>query len=146
MTKVKTNLAILTIRRQGIYTYKFLIKHGTPSVIIFSVLLQIGLVGKYLDNSIISPYAPTAMDALDYSRRAEIWRTQSFYDAFNDVSRMPGYPLILLINKVLFFDNAYLATRVFQLLALAISAGLIKITLQKFHYILLAFHQKATAF
>jgi hypothetical protein len=45
---------------------------------------------------------------------------------------MPGYPLLLLVNTTLFSDYAYFATRIFQLLALAIAAGLIKVALQKY--------------
>ena len=111
---------------------KFVLSHSTFLVILFSAFIQILFIGKYLDNSIISPYAPTAMDALDYTSRAEIWRSQGFSEAFNDVSRMPGYPFLILINNLLFSEYSYLATRYFQLLALAISIGLIKIVLQKY--------------
>jgi len=112
--------------------YRFVLSYSTFVVILFSAFVQILFIGKYLDNSIISPYAPTAMDALDYTSRAEIWRSRGFSEAFTDVSRMPGYPFLIYINNLLFSEYTYLATRCFQLLTLAVSVGLIKIVLQKY--------------
>jgi hypothetical protein len=111
---------------------KILSNHGTAVVIVFSILVQLVLVGKFLDNSIVSAYAPTAMDASDYTNRALLWQSEGFYTAFSDASRMPGYPFVLLILQTLFSSYAYLIIRIIQLLLLAVSAGLIKVVLQRY--------------
>jgi hypothetical protein len=129
MPKSKVGMVI----RHNVNTfYTFLITHSTFTVVVFSALVQILLIGQYLDNSIVSPYAPTAMDAMDYTSRADIWRQQSFTEAFSDLVRMPGYPFLILINNLLISDYAFLAVRCFQLVALSLSTGLIKIVLQQY--------------
>ncbi len=111
---------------------KLLCVHSTSVVIIFSVIVQIVLVGKFLDNSVVSAYAPTAMDASDYTTRALIWQSEGFYSAFNDASRMPGYPFVLLISQNIFPSYSNLAIRILQLLLIAVSAGIIKLVLQRY--------------
>ena len=114
------------------YLTKILSSHSTAAVIIFSVIVQLILVGKFLDNSVVSAYAPTAMDASDYTNRALLWRSEGFYAAFNDASRMPGYPLVLLVSHTIFPSYSSLTIRILQLLLIAVSAGLIKLVLQRY--------------
>jgi hypothetical protein len=98
----------------------------------FSILVQLVLVGKFLDDSVVSAYAPTAMDASDYTDRALRWQSEGFYAAFNDASRMPGYPFVLLISHTLFSSYPNLIIRILQLLLIAVSAGLIKVVLERY--------------
>ena len=91
-------------------------------IFLISVLLQLLLIGKFLDNEIISKYSPTAIDAEGYSFRALEWRKQGFESAFADLYRMPGYPFILLVMNTIFPGYQYLATRLLQLLLLAVSS------------------------
>lgn len=114
------------------YVSKILSSHSTSAVVVFSVLVQMVLVGKFLDNSVVSAYAPTAMDASDYTKRAILWQTQGFYAAFDDASRMPGYPFILYISHIISYSYSNLIIRILQLLLLAVSAGLIKLVLQRY--------------
>jgi len=111
---------------------KILSSHSTAAVIIFSVVVQLVLVGKFLDNDVVSAYAPTAMDASDYTNRALLWQSEGFYAAFNDASRMPGYPFVLLISHTIFPSYSSVAIRILQLLLIAVSAGLIKLVLQRY--------------
>ena len=133
---------MLTNEKDRIFQYrnyltKILSSHSTAAVIIFSILVQLVLVGKFLDNSVVSAYAPTAMDASDYTNRALLWQSEGFYAAFNDASRMPGYPFVLLISHTIFSSYSNVTIRILQLLLLAVSAGLIKLILQR--YVPLAF-------
>lgn len=114
------------------YVSKILSSHSTAAVVIFSVFVQILLVGKFLDNSVVSAYAPTAMDASDYTNRALLWQSQGFYAAFSDASRMPGYPFVLFISHTIFSSYSNVVIRILQLLLLAVSAGLIKLVLQRY--------------
>ena len=113
-------------------SYSFESKFYTLAIVLMSLIVQVVLVGKYLDNSIISPYVPTASDALDYAERAETWRADGFTKAFSDAYRMPGYPFLILVMQSIFPSAPYLGIRLLQMFALAISAGIIKISLQKF--------------
>jgi len=90
------------------------------------------LIGKYLDNSILSEYAPEALDANGYTQRATSWKVDGFDSAFGDAFRMPGYPFLILAIEFLFPKYPYLFVRIFQLFMVAISVGLIKVALQKF--------------
>lgn len=119
------------------YVSKLLIRYSTTAVMIFSVLVQLVLIGNFLDNSVVSAYAPTAMDASDYTNRALLWQSEGFYAAFRDASRMPGYPFVLLTFQTIFSSYSNVAIRILQLLLLAVSAGLIKVVLQR--YVPLAF-------
>lgn len=110
----------------------FLLRNSTAVVILFDLIVQVSLIGRYLDNSVISSYAPTASDAVDYTNRAELLRTNGITEAFGDASRMPGYPLIILLMHYLFPAFPNLAVRLLQMFAVALSAGLIKIILQKY--------------
>ena len=128
---------MLTNEKDRIFQYrnyltKILSSHSTAAVIIFSILVQLVLVGKFLDNSVVSAYAPTAMDASDYTNRALLWQSEGFYAAFNDASRMPGYPFVLLISHTIFSSYSNVTIRILQLLLLAVSAGLIKLVLQRY--------------
>jgi hypothetical protein len=96
------------------------------------IFVQLILIGKFLDNSVVSPYAPTAMDAADYANRAEMWQTQGFNQAFYDASRVPGYPFLILLADLVYPSSSYLVVRIFQMLAVATSVGLLKIVVQKY--------------
>ena len=61
----------------------------------FSFLVQIAMIGKYLDNSIVSANAPLAIDANDYVLLATNWANQGFSQAFFNAHRTPGYPAII---------------------------------------------------
>jgi hypothetical protein len=106
-------------------------KYDTALLVLFGIALQLIFIGKYVDNSIMSSYAPTSLDALEYSELAEIWKTEGFYTAFSDLWRMPGYPALILTMKILFPSFPFLAMRVLQVLALAFSVAMIKIILDK---------------
>jgi len=110
----------------------FLEKNSTGLIILSSVFIQAILIGKYIDDSVISLYASTATDALDYSNRVELWQDQGFAKAFSDAYRMPGYSTLLLLMHTIFPSSPNIAMRLFQLFAVAISAGLIKVTLQRY--------------
>lgn len=110
----------------------FFLRYSTLIVILIDLIVQLFLVGNFLDNSVISPYAPTAMDAEDYTNRAELWRTHGFVEAFDDAYRMPGYPSVILLMHYLVPFAPNLAVRVLQMFAVALSTGLIKIVLQKY--------------
>jgi hypothetical protein len=110
----------------------FLIKNSTTFIILLSAFIQAILVGRFFDNSVISGYAPTAIDAADYSNRVEVWQDEGFNKAFSDAYRMPGYSTLLLLMHTIFPSSPNLAMRLFQLFAIAFSAGLIKITLQQY--------------
>lgn len=100
-------------------------------VFAFSLLIQILIIGKYLDNSIISAYAITAVDAADYVNRAQIWRNSGFSSAFSDAYRMPGYPSFILILSFMFPNHTFLALKILQMLGLGLSTVMIKILLEK---------------
>lgn len=106
-------------------------KNATCLLVLFDIALQLIVIGKHLDNSIMSAYAPTSIDALEYSELAEIWKTEGFYAAFSDLWRMPGYPALILIMTLLFPSFPFLAMRILHLLALAISVAMIKIILDR---------------
>lgn len=106
-------------------------KNATCLLVLFDIALQLIIIGKHLDNSIMSAYAPTSIDALEYSELAEIWKTEGFYAAFSDLWRMPGYPALILIMTLLFPSFPFLAMRILHLLALAISVAMIKIILDR---------------
>lgn len=111
---------------------RILAKNSSLSIILLDLLIQIALIGKYLDNSVISPYAPTASDAADYTTRAEKWQIEGFSEAFNDAYRMPGYPFLIYLLRMIAPAYPYLGVRLFQMLAVAISVGLLKIILEKY--------------
>jgi hypothetical protein len=100
-------------------------------VFVSSLLIQMLFIGKYLDNSIISAYAVTAVDAADYANRAQIWRSSGFASAFSDAYRMPGYPSFILVLSFLFPSHTFLALKILQMFGLALSTVMIKIILEK---------------
>ncbi len=108
------------------------LRYNTIAVVLLSFTLQFILIGRYLDNSVISPYAPTASDAVDYVERAQLWQTGGFELAFSDAYRMPGYPLVILIMNYLLPSAPYLGVRLLQMFGLALSAGIIKVVLENF--------------
>lgn len=111
---------------------EFLLSRSTSLVILLGLIVQLVIIGKYLDNSIISPYMPTALDAQDYVERAQVWHGIGFTEAFGDAYRMPGYPFIIFVMQFLIPSNPYLGVRLLQLLAVALSAGIIKVILEKY--------------
>lgn len=104
----------------------------TIATILVSFFVQMFLIGKYLDNSIVNTYASTAQDAADYAKRAQDWKTSGFDTAFGDAYRMPGYPLVILTMHFFFPSAPYLGVRLLQITALAFSAGIIKVVLEKY--------------
>ena len=111
---------------------EFLLSKSTLIVVILGLFLQLALIGKHLDNSIISSYMPTAQDAQDYAERARSWQSDGFTESFSDAYRLPGYPFLILVMQFLMPSNPYLGVRLLQLLAVAISAGMIKVTIERF--------------
>ena len=101
-------------------------------IVFIDLIIQFFLIGKYLDNSVISPYAPTAIDASDYAARAETWQADGFNKAFSDAYRMPGYPFIIYLMRYILPSAPYLGVRLFQMLTVAISVGLIYVLLKKY--------------
>ena len=110
----------------------FLLKKSTLVIILLDLIVQFALIGKYLDNSILSPYMPTALDSAEYVERAQVWQADGFTQAFGDAFRMPGYPLVILIMRSIVPAAPYLGVRLLQFVAIAVSVGMIKIILEKF--------------
>lgn len=108
------------------------ITKSTILVFVFSLIIQSVLIGKYLDNSIVSSYAPGAVDAADYVSRALNWRTDGFSEAFKDGYRMPGYPVIILLFGFIFPSAPFLGIKLLQVFCLAISVSMIKVVLNKY--------------
>jgi hypothetical protein len=75
---------------------------------------------------------PTALDAQDYADRAQVWRTEGFTESFGDAYRMPGYPFIILAMQFFMPSNPYLGMKLLQLIAVALSAGIVKLMLEKY--------------
>ena len=107
----------------------FLYVYSTPILMLLSIILQIIIVGKYIDDSILNGYSPQAADAIDYSERAKNWRYFGFNSAFQDTYRMPGYPFLILIIDFISPLNTYLTVRIIQGVMLAISVGLLNAAL-----------------
>ena len=119
--------------KKAIFNFaEFLLNKSTTAVFLLSLLLQFVLIGKHLDNSIMSAYMPTANDAQDYVERARLWQSDGFTEAFNDAYRLPGYPFIVLAMQVLVPSYPYLGVRLLQLIIVAISAAMIKVTIERF--------------
>jgi hypothetical protein len=113
------------------YSHGVFLRYSTIAIVLLSLAVQFVLIGQYLDNSIISAYAPTAADAADYAGRAQVWQTEGFEKAFSDGFRMPGYPLVILFMNFVMPSAPYLGVRLLQMLGLALSAGIINVVLQK---------------
>ena len=115
-------------------TDRFCLSFNSSTYLVFfsDLILQFFLIGKYLDNSIISSYAPTAVDAAEYVSRAQVWQSDGFSAAFNDAYRMPGYPVFILLFHYLLPIAPYLGVRLLQMLSLAISVVMLKIVLEKY--------------
>lgn len=111
---------------------EFLLRKSTFVVVLLDLLVQLALIGKYLDNSIMSSYMPTAFDAQDYTERARVWQSDGFTESFSDAYRLPGYPFFILIMRVLIPSNPYLGVRLLQLLAVAVSVGMIKVIIERY--------------
>jgi hypothetical protein len=118
---------------ETIIKLKSRIKNSSSNIGIFivSLLVQLIFIGKYLDNSVISDNAPMAVDATDYVDRAEIWKRDGFQIAFGDAFRMPGYPSFIFVMSFFFPNHVFLASKLFQMIGLALSAVMIKILLEK---------------
>ena len=111
---------------------EFLLSKSTLVVVVLGLFLHLALIGKHLDNSVISSYMPTAQDAQDYADRARSWQSDGFTESFSDAYRLPGYPFLILVMQFLMPSNPYLGVRLVQLLAVAISTGMIKVTIERF--------------
>jgi hypothetical protein len=106
--------------------------YSTYIVFFTSLIVQLILIGKHLDNSIVSSYAPGAVDAADYASRALNWKTNGFSEAFQDGYRMPGYPAIILLFNFIVPSAPFLGIKLLQVLCLAISVSMIKVVLNKY--------------
>lgn len=115
------------------FSFFFRIKPQAEFVLIsgLSMLLQMIILGKHLTNTVLSSFSPSAVDAVDYLERARIWSTIGFSAAFEDLWRMPGYPAVIVMMQALFPSFPFLALRLLQMLAIAISVGLMKLTLDR---------------
>ena len=100
-------------------------------VFVFSLLIQMIFIGKYLDNTVVSTYALSAVDAADYANRAQIWKNQGFSSAFGDAYRMPGYPSLILVVSSFFPNHTFLTIKIIQMLGLSLSSVIIKTLLEK---------------
>lgn len=119
------------MKKEQFSSIRFNPRKSTLAIILLDLLVQFLLIGNHLDNSVISPYAPTAVDAADYVTRAQIWETEGFATAFGDAYRMPGYPLLIMIMHFVVPSAPYLGVRLLQMLGLALSAALIKVLLER---------------
>jgi len=120
------------MKKVALNVSEFLLSKSTLVIVFLSLIVQFVLIGKYLDNSIMSPYMPTAFDAQDYAERAQVWKSEGFTKSFNDAYRLPGYPFIIFVMHFLIPSNPYLGVRLLQLLAVALSAGIIKAILERY--------------
>jgi hypothetical protein len=93
----------------------------SSTLVIWSLVIQFLLVGKFIDNDVVNNYQPTAADARDYFRLAELWRSSGFESAFESGMRVPGYPALVYVFQSIFVENAPLFLRIFQMLLLALS-------------------------
>lgn len=101
-------------------------------LVIWSLVIQFLLVGKFIDNNVVNNYQPTAADARDYFRLAELWRSSGFESAFESGMRVPGYPALVYVFQSIFVENAPLFLRIFQMLFLALSQIVVLKTLEHF--------------
>jgi hypothetical protein len=91
------------------------------SLFCLSIVIQVVIFRQSLNNDVLNDYAPSSLDARSYSNLASTWSSEGFDTAFSDLWRLPGYPFILLLMQTLFPFAPYLATRLFQLIAVSIS-------------------------
>ena len=73
-----------------------------------------------------------AIDANDYVLLATNWANQGFSQAFFNAHRTPGYPAIIYFFNLLFPDFPYLAIKLFQLLMVSVSIGILTYILSKY--------------
>jgi hypothetical protein len=90
-----------------------------------SSIVQFIAIGKYLDNTILSNISPLAVDAYQYVEYATSWRNVGFKEAFSDLARTPGYPALIYIFTLIFPSTPYLAIKIFQLLLIGFSVGVL---------------------
>jgi len=112
----------------------FSIRSNSTSYFVFSfsLFIQFLLIGKHMDNSILSAYVVGAVDASDYASRALIWQAEGFSQAFKDAYRMPGYPAIILLFTYLFPGAPFLGVRLLQMFCLAFSVVMVKKVVEKY--------------
>jgi hypothetical protein len=94
---------------------------GGLFIFCWSLLVQLTLVGTYLDNDVVNKFEPTAADAKDYFRLADVWQESGFENAFGSGMRVPGYPAIILFLQQFFGENTPFTLRIVQMLLLAFS-------------------------
>lgn len=109
------------------YLNKYVAKYSTLIVIMFSLVIQLAIIRQYIDNSVISSYAPEAKDAEDYAGRTNVWSESGFNAAFSDALRMPGYPFFIYVAEIIAPKYPYLFVRILQLVLVAISVGMLKV-------------------
>jgi hypothetical protein len=99
---------------------------------LISLFIQLLFIGRYINNDVVNSWVPTAMDAFDYIDRAKLWRIQGFASAFSDMNRMPGYPSVHMLAQIIYPSEPQVFVRIIQVIALALSAGLVTLIFMKF--------------
>ena len=100
------------------------------TILVVSLTIQGLVFGKYLDNSIINSYLPTAADAEEYVEISNVWGEKGFDEAFENLWRMPGYPAFLLVIKFLSPNEPFLTVRIIQSLLTSLSVVILYFVLK----------------
>jgi hypothetical protein len=103
----------------------------TLGIIGFSLVIQLLIFREHLNDAVLSSFGPHYTDANEYIKYADNWSSKGFSQSFSDLWRMPGYPAIILLFKNIFYTQPYLALRIFQIILIALSAGILQIILKK---------------
>lgn len=103
----------------------------TLGIIGFSLVIQLLLFREHLNDAVLSSFAPHYTDANEYTKYADNWASKGFSQSFSNLWRMPGYPTIVLLFQKIFYTQPYLALRIFQIILIALSAGILQIILKK---------------
>jgi hypothetical protein len=101
-------------------------------LVVWSLVIQLLLVGKFIDNKVVNNHEPTAADATDYFRIAALWRDSGFESAFHSGMRVPGYSGLIYFFQWIFGESTPLFLRIFQMLLLALSQIVVLKILERF--------------
>jgi hypothetical protein len=102
------------------------------TILVVSLTIQGLVFGKYLDNSIINSYLPTAADAKEYVEISNVWGEKGFDEAFENLWRMPGYPAFLQVIKFLSPNEPFLTVRIIQTLLTSLSVVILYFVLKNY--------------
>jgi hypothetical protein len=108
-----------------------LVNPTTLGIIGFSLVIQLLIFREHLNDAVLSSFAPLYTDADEYVKYADNWSSKGFSQSFSDLWRMPGYPAVILLFKNIFYTQPYLVLRIFQIILIALSAGILQIILKK---------------